>query len=63
MKKLAFTYWQEEAFFIGFFNAYPDYSTQGRDKDELMENLRSLLADMESGEIPYLRRVEELMVA
>jgi hypothetical protein len=37
----------------------PDYETQGMSKEELFENLKSLLADLESGEIPYICRVEE----
>jgi len=32
-------------------------------KTELIENLKDLLADMESGEVPYIRKVEELVVA
>jgi hypothetical protein len=32
-------------------------------KDELVENLKDLLADMESGEVPYIHKVEELLVA
>jgi hypothetical protein len=31
-------------------------------REELAENLRSLLVDLESDEIPYVRKVEELMV-
>ncbi|HKV26465.1 MAG TPA: hypothetical protein VJN93_17855 [Candidatus Acidoferrum sp.] len=30
---------------------------------ELAANLKDLLADMESGEVPYIRKVEELAVA
>jgi len=40
--------------FIGFLNEYPDYETQGYSKDELLENLKSLLADIESKEIPFI---------
>jgi predicted RNase H-like HicB family nuclease len=60
---MQFTYWQDGEFFIGFLNNYPDYLTQGMSKDELMENLKDLLHDLESGEIPYMRKVEELQVA
>lgn len=63
MKTVKFTYWQDGEFFIGFLNEYPDYQTQGLDKDELAENLKDLLADLESGEVPYVRKVEELLVA
>jgi hypothetical protein len=63
MKTMQFTFWQDDDFFIGFLNAYPDYLTQGESKEELVENLKDLLVDMESGQIPYLRKVEELLVA
>lgn len=50
MKTLKFTYWKDRNFFLGFLNDYPDYQTQGLSKEELVENLRSLLIDIESGE-------------
>lgn len=62
MKRLKFTYWQDGEYFIGFLNDYPDYETQGLSKEELIETLKDLLRDIESGEIPYIRRVEELVV-
>ena len=62
MKRLKFTYWQDGEYFIGFLNDYPDYETQGMSKEELIENLKDLLRDIESGEIPYIRKVEELVV-
>lgn len=63
MRKLKFTFWRDGDFLIGFLNDYPDYQTQGYTKDELLENLQSLLSDIESEEIPYIRKVEELAVA
>lgn len=63
MKRLKFTYWQDGEFYIGFLNDYPDYATQGTTKEELIENLKDLLKDIESGEIPYIRKVEELVVS
>ena len=63
MRMIKFTSWQDGDFFIGFLNDYPDYLTQGMSREELAENLRSLLVDLESDEIPYVRKVEELMVA
>ena len=58
-----YTFWQDEEFFIGYLNDYPDYETQGYSKDELMQNLKSLLKDIESKEIPFIRKVEELALA
>jgi predicted RNase H-like HicB family nuclease len=63
MKKLTFTYWRDGKFYIGFLNQYPDYQTQGRTKSELIENLKDLLKDIDSREVPYIRKVEELLVA
>jgi len=63
MKTVKFTYWQDGDYFLGFLNVYPDYHTQGMSKEELVENLKSLLVDLESGEIPYIRKVEDLVVA
>ena len=63
MRTVKFTSWQDNTFFIGFINDYPDYQTQGMNKDELIENLKDLLIDIESGQVPYIRKVEELLVA
>lgn len=63
MKKLKFTYWQDGGYYLGFLNDYPDYQTQGLSKEELVANLKDLLVDLQSGEVPYIRKVEELVVA
>lgn len=63
MKKISFTYWRDGKFYIGFLNQYPDYKTQGVTKRELTENLKDLLKDFESREVPFVRKVEELLVA
>ena len=62
MRTVQFTSWQDGEFFIGFLNEYPDYQTQGLNKEELAENLRDLLIDLESNQVPYVRKVEELSV-
>ena len=63
MKTAKFTYWQDGEYYLGFLNDYPEYQTQGMSKDELVTNLRDLLADLESGEVPYIRKVEELVLS
>jgi predicted RNase H-like HicB family nuclease len=63
MKTIKFTFWQDDSFFIGFLNEYPDYQTQGMTKEELIENLKDLLSDIESAQVPYIRKTEELLVA
>ena len=62
MKTIKFTFWQDGDFYLGFLNDYPDYQTQATSKDELIENLKELLLDMESGQVPYIHKVEELLV-
>jgi predicted RNase H-like HicB family nuclease len=63
MKTVQYTFWQDGEFFIGYLNEYPEYQTQGYSKEELLENLKDLLQDIESGEIPFIRKVEEMEVA
>lgn len=63
MRNVKYTFWQDGEFFLGYLNDYPDYWTQGLSKEELMENLKDLLLDLESGEVPFIRKVEEMAVA
>jgi predicted RNase H-like HicB family nuclease len=63
MKTTKFTYWRDGDYFIGFLNDYPDYVTQGLSKEELVKSLKDLLADVESGGVPYVRKVEDLVSA
>lgn len=63
MRTVKYTFWQDGEFFLGYLNEYPDYWTQGYSKDELLENLKDLLVDLESGEVPFIRKVEEMAVA
>ena len=63
MRKVQYTFWQDGEFFIGYLNDYPDYQTQAHSKEELQDNLRDLLADVESGEVPFIRKIEEMAVA
>jgi hypothetical protein len=63
MRKVKFTFWRDGEYFLGFLNNYPDYQTQGRSKRELLRNLEDLLVDLESGDIPNVRKVEELVLS
>ena len=63
MRTVQYTFWQDGEFFIGYLNEYPDYQTQAYSKEELLDNLRDLLADVESGEVPFIRKIEEMAVA
>ena len=63
MRTLKYTFWQDGEFFLGYLNDYPDYQTQAYSKEELIENLKDLLTDMDSGEVPFIRKVEEMAIA
>jgi hypothetical protein len=63
VRTLEYTFWRDGEFFLGHLNEYPDYETQGLSKEELVENLKDLLSDLESGEVPFVRKVEELVLA
>jgi len=61
--KAKYVYWKEEDFWIGYFVEFPDYRTQGETLEDLQENLKDLYKDLTSGEMPHIRRVDELEVA
>lgn len=63
MRNVKYTFWQDGEFFLGYLNDYPDYWTQGYSKEDLLDNLKDLLVDLESGEVPFVRKVEEMAVA
>jgi len=63
MRSIKFTSWQDDNLYIGFLNNYPDYLTQGETKEDLTDHLKDLLLDIESGEVPYIHKVEDLLVA
>lgn len=63
MRTMKYTYWKDGNYYIGYLNDYPDYNTQALSKEELIDNLKELLKDIESDEIPYIRKVEELVLA
>lgn len=62
MKGLRYVYWQDDDFWLGFLEEYPDYMTQGESLEDLQEHLRDLYADLSRGLIPASRRVAELEV-
>jgi len=63
MRTLKYTFWQDGEFFFGYLNDHHDYQTQAYSKDELIDNLKDLLSDLESGNIPAVRKFEELSIA
>ncbi|MFT5130026.1 MAG: putative RNase H-like HicB family nuclease [Rhodothermales bacterium] len=63
MKTIRYVHWEDDGAWLGYIEEYPDYWTQGESLKDLEEHLRDLLADLESGEIPGIRRVAELVLA
>jgi predicted RNase H-like HicB family nuclease len=58
-----FVHWKEKDGWLGYLQDYPDYWTQGKTLRELREHLKDLHRDITSGEIPSIRKVEELVVS
>jgi hypothetical protein len=56
-------HWQEGKWWFGYLQDYPDYQTQGKSLKELRENLKDLYRDIRSGEIPGIRKVDDLLVS
>ncbi len=63
MKTVKYIYWQEGDAWLGYFEEYPDYWTQGDTLDDLIEHLKELHHDLTSGQIPGIRKVGELIIA
>jgi hypothetical protein len=62
MGTIKFIYYQENDLWIGWFEDYPDYRTQGKTLEELKINLKDIYEDLSSGKIPNVRRYGELVV-
>ena len=63
MQTVKFVYWQEGDAWIGYLQDYPDYWTQGDSLDDLKEHLKDLFQDLTGGQIPGIRRVDDLVVS
>lgn len=63
MSSKRFVYWKQEDHWLGYFEDFPDYWTQGETLEDLKAQLRDLYRDLTSGEIPGIRKVAELRVS
>jgi predicted RNase H-like HicB family nuclease len=63
MHKVKFVYWEEDGAWIGYLQDYPDYWTQGETLDDLKDHLRDLYRGLTSGELPAIRKMDELTVS
>jgi predicted RNase H-like HicB family nuclease len=58
-----YVYWRDGNHWLGYFEEYADYITQGESAEDLQEHLKDLFRDLTGGEIPGIRRIAELSVA
>jgi predicted RNase H-like HicB family nuclease len=56
-------YWKDGEFWLGYLQDFPDYQTQGESLEELKENLKDIFIDLTSGQIPSVRKVDEIEVS
>ena len=62
METMKFVYYNEDNKWVGWLEEYPDNRSLGETLEELKENLKSIYSDLNSGEIPNVRRYGELIV-
>ena len=62
MERKKYIYWQDDDMWLGYLEEYPDYMTQGETLEELEENLKDVYDELNSGNIPCVRKVAELEV-
>lgn len=48
MVSLKYIYWKDDNWYLGYLVDYPDYLTQGKTIEELVENLKGLVLDITS---------------
>jgi predicted RNase H-like HicB family nuclease len=61
MNTARYVHWQNGGTWLGYFEDFPDYLTQGETLAELQENLRDLYLDLTSNEIPGIRRAAQVL--
>jgi len=46
MSTARYIHWQDHGMWLGYFEEFPDYITQGESPEQLRDNLRDLYADL-----------------
>ncbi len=62
MQTVKYVFWEEDGAWLGYLQDYPDYWTQGETLEDMKERLRDLYADLTSGQIAGIRKVDDLIV-
>lgn len=48
MSTVRYIYWQDGEYWLGYFDEYPDYVTQGTSLEDLQDQLKDLHSDLSS---------------
>ncbi len=62
MNTIKIVIWEEDGGWLGHLQDYPDYWTQGDTLEDLKEHLKDLYQEVTGGQIPGVRKVEDLVV-
>ncbi len=54
--------WKDKDWYLGYLEDYPSYVTQGENEEDLKEQLFDLYRELSSGDLPYVKKVGELVV-
>lgn len=64
MNTVKIVIWQEDKWWFGYLQDYPDFQTQGKSLKKLRENLKDLYRDIRGGgELPGIRKFDDLVVS
>ena len=63
MKTTKIVHWEQHGTWLGYIQDYPDYWSQGESLEDLHDHLRDLYADLTSGVLAEVRKVDDLAVA
>jgi predicted RNase H-like HicB family nuclease len=63
MQVVKIVYWEADGAWLGYLQDYPDYWTQGKTLKDLKEHLKDLYHEISSGQVPGIRKVEDLVVS
>jgi len=63
MSKKKYVYYNDNEMWLGHWEEFPDYMTQGETLKELQENLKDIYKDLTSGDIPCVHHIGELEIA